>query len=432
MQQQIKHMMEAPVLFHEPDRMADLRAIKLLDTPPEERFDRLVRLARHVFNVPIAYIALVDTDRQWFKASCGLNETETPRNTSFCGHAIAGDQLLIVENAQLDPRFEHNPMVTGEPFINFYAGHPLRGPNGHNIGTFCLADRKPRRLSPQEIRLLRDLAAAAEHEVNMVDVIGLQQASLRTKAELEHVQERLNEELNEAADYVAAQLPNERRIGDVRIDSKYVPSSHLGGDMFGFHKVDDQHIAFYILDVAGHGVGASLLATSVYHSLHGMTLKQTDYLCPASVLQQLNRAFPMEQHQNRFFSIWYGVFNLHRRRLRHATGGHHAAILIQRTANLPMLLGQPSLLIGVRSDVDYQTLQIDVESGSRLYLFSDGVFEARNGQNHAFGFQAVGKLLYQLRDRPDNRLEAVWDAVDQFSGGGPLNDDFSMLEVSFP
>ncbi len=154
MQQQIKHMMEAPVLFHEPDRMADLRAIKLLDTPPEERFDRLVRLARHVFNVPIAYIALVDTDRQWFKASCGLNETETPRNTSFCGHAIAGDQLLIVENAQLDPRFEHNPMVTGEPFINFYAGHPLRGPNGHNIGTFCLADRKPRRLSPQEIRLV--------------------------------------------------------------------------------------------------------------------------------------------------------------------------------------------------------------------------------------------------------------------------------------
>ncbi len=425
-------MIEAPVLLDENERIADLRATRLLDTPPEERFDRLVRLARHIFKVPIAYIALLDSDRQWFKSSCGLNESQTPRSTSFCGHAIAGDREMVIENAQIDARFADNPMVIGEPFIKFYAGHPLRGPHGRNVGTFCLADTQARKLSNNDLRVFRDLANAAEHELNMVDVIGTQQESLQTKQELVRTQKRLNQELTEAADYVAAQLPDEKQIGDVLIDSKYVPSSHLGGDMFGFHRIDDRHLAFYILDVAGHGVGASLLAISVYHSLRRMSLVDTEFLCPSQVLRQLNRTFPMEQHQDRFFSIWYGVYDLVENVLRYASGGHHPAILVQPNGHLPMVLGRPSLLIGVKRDAEYSTDQTDVDTGSRLYLFSDGVFEATNAQHRPFGFDAIGDLLHRLRDEKHQRLETVWQAVDGHSQQKGLNDDFSLLEVSFP
>ena len=112
-------MLRAPIATDEQDRLADLRALRLLDTPREERFDRIVRIAAQVLDVPIAYIALVDSDRQWFKAQCGLATDETGRDISFCGHAIQQDEPLIIPDARLDPRFHDNPLVTGEPYVRF-------------------------------------------------------------------------------------------------------------------------------------------------------------------------------------------------------------------------------------------------------------------------------------------------------------------------
>ena len=111
-------------------RLEILRSLKILDTLPEERFDRLTRLARKLFDVPIALVSLVDVNRQWFKSSAGLDATETPREISFCGHAILGDDILVVSDTQLDERFHDNPLVTGGPAIRFYAGCPLTGANG--------------------------------------------------------------------------------------------------------------------------------------------------------------------------------------------------------------------------------------------------------------------------------------------------------------
>src|SRR4029453_2208579 len=109
-------MLPAPILADEDDRLADLQALRLLDTPPERRFDRIVRLAGDVLDAPIAYIALIDSDRQWFKAKCGLAADQTGRDISFCGHAIQDTKPLIVPDASIDPRFHDNPLVTGEPF----------------------------------------------------------------------------------------------------------------------------------------------------------------------------------------------------------------------------------------------------------------------------------------------------------------------------
>ncbi|MBL0563273.1 sensor domain-containing diguanylate cyclase [Aeromonas hydrophila] len=161
--------MQTPVVpENERQRLDALRSLALLDTPAEERFDRLTRMARNMFDVPIALVSLVDENRQWFKSCCGLSVLETSRDISFCGHAILGDALFVVEDASQDPRFADNPLVTGEPYIRFYAGHPLDVGNGLKLGTLRIIDCKPRVFGQREQALLSDLASMAESELKAI------------------------------------------------------------------------------------------------------------------------------------------------------------------------------------------------------------------------------------------------------------------------
>ncbi len=154
----------------EAQRLAALQALEVLDTEPEERFDRITRLARAVFDVPIALVSLVDRDRQWFKSCQGLDVTETDRSISFCGHAILRDQTFLVPDAAADERFADNPLVTGDPRIRFYAGQPIKGPEGARVGTLCVIDQRPREFSEQQLGQLRDLAAIVESELALVQI----------------------------------------------------------------------------------------------------------------------------------------------------------------------------------------------------------------------------------------------------------------------
>lgn len=150
-------MMNAPIPVNEDDRLQALRQLLILDTPPEERFDRIVSFAAQEFEVPIALITMVDAERQWFKASIGLDVCETSRDISFCGHAILADDTMVVADARQDPRFSDNPLVTGQPLIRFYAGAPLQLPSGENIGTICLIDHTPRTLDKVDLAILASL-----------------------------------------------------------------------------------------------------------------------------------------------------------------------------------------------------------------------------------------------------------------------------------
>jgi diguanylate cyclase (GGDEF)-like protein len=147
------------------ERLRHLADLAILDTPPEAQFDRIVRLAKKMFDVPIALVSLVDANRQWFKACIGLPVRETGRDISFCGHAILGEDVFVIEDARADPRFADNPLVTGTPFIRFYAGQPLRVAGGHKIGTLCVIDTDPRFFSAEDRAALRDLAAVLEREL---------------------------------------------------------------------------------------------------------------------------------------------------------------------------------------------------------------------------------------------------------------------------
>ncbi len=163
-------MIEPAIPVDEPARLVALRALNLLDTPTEERFERITRTAIRTFDVPIALVSLVDADRQWFKSCQGLALSETLRSISFCGHAILQDQVLIIRDAWLDPRFSDNPLVTGDPHIRFYAGQPLTASDGSRIGTLCLLDRRPRDFSVEDCHALRDLAYWAERELQTVQL----------------------------------------------------------------------------------------------------------------------------------------------------------------------------------------------------------------------------------------------------------------------
>jgi diguanylate cyclase (GGDEF)-like protein len=146
-------------------RLAELRALDLLDSESEERFDRVTRLAQRLFDVPIALVSLIDADRQWFKSRQGLGVAETPRDISFCGHAILGDEVLHIPDAAADVRFADNPLVTGDPSIRFYAGYPIAGPGGSKLGTLCVIGREPRQLSEEDEQTLRDLGQMVEREI---------------------------------------------------------------------------------------------------------------------------------------------------------------------------------------------------------------------------------------------------------------------------
>ena len=160
--------MIAPSLpIDETQRLMSLHALHILDTPDENRYDRITRMARRLFDVDICLISLVDTNRQWFKSKVGLAACETARDISFCGHAILHDDVFVITDAAADDRFADNPLVTGAPNIRFYAGYPIKGPNGHRIGTLCVIDSKPRQLSSDEIRTLQDLGAMVEDEIKI-------------------------------------------------------------------------------------------------------------------------------------------------------------------------------------------------------------------------------------------------------------------------
>ena len=148
-----------PLPAQETERLAKLISFQIMDSLPEETYDRITRLAAKMLEVPIALISCVEDDRQWFKAKVGLDADETSREVSFCAHAICHNDVFIVEDATKDARFSQSPLVTGAPDIRFYAGAPLRTSDGFNIGTLCAIDTKPRAMSDEEKQLLADLAA---------------------------------------------------------------------------------------------------------------------------------------------------------------------------------------------------------------------------------------------------------------------------------
>jgi sigma-B regulation protein RsbU (phosphoserine phosphatase) len=242
--------------------------------------------------------------------------------------------------------------------------------------------------------------------------------------ELQRTQKRLSEELTEAANYIFSILPEPRRA-DPRTRWLLVPSTELGGDSFGYHEIDDNHIAFYLLDVCGHGVGAALLSVTAINVLRSAALPNTDFRDPAAVLAALNDAFPMERQNNMYFTIWYGVYERRSGVLSYASAGHPASIL-RKGGETVLTLSTPGMAIGMMPDMSYRTARCPIDAGDRLHLVSDGTFEVETGPGEMLAFETFAARLSRSQD-PQEVLAWVRD----LNGPGPLPDDFSLLTIDF-
>jgi diguanylate cyclase (GGDEF)-like protein/PAS domain S-box-containing protein len=197
--------MHHPIIASEQDRLKALDSLDVLDTPAEQRFDRFTRLAARAFGVPIALVSLVDGERQWFKSRCGLDVAETPRSIAFCSHVVGQGEMMVIEDAKLDPRFAANPLVLGAPHVRFYAGQPLFS-DGQPVGTLCIIDRAPRRFDEAQRQALRELAELVENELNHAKV-----ATARLMAE--QALKSLNKELEQRVAARTAEL--EHKVGEL-------------------------------------------------------------------------------------------------------------------------------------------------------------------------------------------------------------------------
>ncbi|MGA7750735.1 MAG: GAF domain-containing protein, partial [Gallionella sp.] len=199
---QIKLTLKAPLPPNEAQRLETLRGYNVLDTPPELAFDDLTLLAAQICQVPIAVVSLVDENRQWFKSIIGLSATETSRDAAFCAHAILNsDELLEVRDAQLDPRFTDNPLVTADPHIRFYAGAPLVAPDGLALGTLCVIDRVPRVLNAEQQNALRALSRTVIAQLEL-------RRTLAAHRRAEEQLQSLNVSLDQKIEARSAQLKN--------------------------------------------------------------------------------------------------------------------------------------------------------------------------------------------------------------------------------
>ena len=248
---------------------------------------------------------------------------------------------------------------------------------------------------------------------------------------LQASQQVLANDIATAASYVRSLLPAPQDRGGVKADWRFIPSASLGGDAFGYHDLDPEHFALYLLDVCGHGVGAALLSVSALTAIRSETLPQTDFRDPAAVLAALNRAFPMERHNDMFFTGWYGVFHRPSRRLRWAGGGHPPALLLDGDGGSRRLLDSEGPLIGAVEGLDFAADELTVPPQARLFLFSDGAFEIARLDGSMWPFAEFVEALAAGDGRPEGRLDALLLRIRELSGREDFHDDFSMVELVF-
>lgn len=245
---------------------------------------------------------------------------------------------------------------------------------------------------------------------------------------IEETQARLQAELAEAENYVRSILPPPITTGKITTDWRLIPSTELGGDSFGYHWIDDDHLALYLLDVCGHGVGAALLSVTAINVLRNAALPGVDFRNPGEMLTALNEAFLMEKQNDMYFTIWYGVWQPSSRMLRFSTAGHPPSLLLTPQAGgrraVEPLRG-PGMILGGMSGVIYKTLERHIPGPASLYLLSDGTFEIKRVDGSMWPWAEFQALVAESSTPGD--LDRLFQQAKSLHGEGPLEDDFSIV-----
>jgi phosphoserine phosphatase RsbU/P len=250
-------------------------------------------------------------------------------------------------------------------------------------------------------------------------------------ADLRTQKQQMEAELLEAAEYVRSLLPMPI-IGDISIDSQFLPSRQLGGDCFDYFWLDTDHLVVYLLDVSGHGLGAALPSAIVQNALRSQSLPDLDFHRPTSVLRVLNEAFQMNEHNSRYFTMWYGVYHRQTKILTYASAGHPAALLITNEETLPVkplkTRGSP---IGVFAESIFTEDTYLVQTGSTLYIFSDGIYEFITTSGQMGDMQGFTTNIAILNRYANMNVKEILDSICRTSASGHFDDDCSLVRIKF-
>lgn len=249
--------------------------------------------------------------------------------------------------------------------------------------------------------------------------------------DLQTQKQMLEAEWAEAAEYVRSLLP-EPLTQPINIQSRFIPSQRLGGDCFDYFWLDSDSLAIYLLDTAGHGLKATLPSISVLNLLRSRTIPNLNYHRPSEVLSALNQTFQLAYQNDKYFTIWYGVYNRSDRQLVYATAGHPPAVLISENNQQVQSLKTPGMPIGMFPDVIFTDRFCHIETGSTLYIFSDGIYEIHQPDGSMWSLEEfINLLLVNTRKFGKSNLEPILQAVTSLNAKPVFDDDLSILEVKF-
>lgn len=348
----------------EEQRQRAVEALGVLDTPPDERVDRVTRLAQEMFGVPMVSVTLIDNDRQFRKSEIGLGAREAPREDAFCDVAIRGDDTLVVEDAAVDAFFSENPFVTGNPHLRFYAGHPLLAPGGEPVGTFCIMDTQPRALEPRQRMLLRELA-------------------LWVQGELTHTREREGAAAIQRS-VLTAPAPS---VPGWTFASGAKPAGELLGDVHDW-EVRDDIVRLTLGDVMGKGAGPAMIAAGLRASLR--TAPERDIL---TAVEEVDRLLAGVISDSQIFATAVvAEIDLATGAASIVDAGHSLAFLLRADDSFEALRST-GLPLGTGFTEPRTTSSFTLEPGDAVLVCSDGLLDVLDPDD------PFGHVLRTLRRR---------------------------------
>ncbi len=351
----------------------------------------------------------------------GIEFYSTTEPTKAIEQALHTEPTVILQDLVM-------PDVDGLTLVKFYRAKPEL----QDVPIIVLSSKEEPETKKKAFELgANDYMVKLPDKLEVIARIRYHSTGYIRLLERNAAQAALQAELDEAARYVQSLFPARHEDDVVKTDWVFIASTDLAGDTFGYHWIDDEHFAIYLLDVCGHGVGAALHSVSAINVMRAQSLPGVDFHDPGAVLSGLNEAFDMEKHNDMYFTMWYGVYNKSTRELVYSSGGHPASVLVREGADLQRL-ATPGMIVGGMPGLTYTTSTVKIERGDKLYVFSDGVYEVdyKDGSGMMTDDEFAQELnSAKLADGP--MVNHMVDWVREQQGHAAFEDDYSLVEVIF-